>query len=94
MLSSPLTDAIWIRINIGRILISGERQGLRLPFEIGRNTSPHLWESEMIKISLLCHFPLSINGGSNTERRYREKEIIASFLSLYSWITVILFINS
>ena len=60
MLSSPLTDAIWIRINIGRILISGERQGLRHPLEIGRNISPHLLrsiESEMIKISLLCHFP-------------------------------------
>ena len=97
MLSSPLTDAIVIRINIGRILISGERQGLRHPLEIERNTSPHLWrsiESEMIKISFLCHLSLSINRGSNTEMRYREKEIIASFLSLYSWITVILFINS
>lgn len=97
MLSSPLTDAIVIRINIGRILISGERQGLRYPLEIGRNISPHLWisiESEMIKISPICHFSLSINRGSNIEMRYREKEIIASFLSLYSWITVILFINS
>ena len=97
MLSSPFTDAIVIRINIGRILISGERQGLRHPLEIERNISPHLLksnESEMIKISLLCHIPLSINRGSNTERRYREKEIIVAFLSLYSWITEILFINS
>ena len=59
MLSSPLTDAIVIKINIGRILINGERQGLRHPLEIERNISPYLLrsiESEMIKISLLCHF--------------------------------------
>ena len=97
MLSSPFTNTISIRINIGRILILGERQSLRHPLEIERNISPYLLrsiESEMIKISLLCHLSLSINRGSNTERRYREKEIIIAFLSLYSWITVILFINS
>lgn len=44
MLSSPFTDAIVIRINIGRILISGEKQGLRHPLEIERNISPSFIE--------------------------------------------------